>query len=119
MHKPLIVQLKINGIQLPFEVDTGAAVLLIYLETKQKFLKDVQIQETTVSLYIYTSQSIQVVGTMQVLVKYGDHMGKCKLFVVKGVGKFCKCSWSDAPITSKLSRYITNGILCNIASIDL
>ena len=38
INKPLIVQLEINGIQLPFEVDTGAAVLLISLETRQKFL---------------------------------------------------------------------------------
>ena len=86
INKPLIVQLEINGIQLPFEVDTGAAVSLISLETKRKFLKDVQIQETTVSLHTYTSQSIQVVGTMQVQVRYGDHVGEHKLFVVKGVG---------------------------------
>ena len=86
INKPLIVQLEINGKQSPFEVDTGAAVSLISLETKQKFLKDVQIQETTVSLHTYTSQSIQVVGTMQVQVRYGDHVGEHKLFVIKGVG---------------------------------
>ena len=86
INKPLIVQLEINGKQLPFEVDTEAAVSLISLETKQKFFKDVQIQETTVSLHTYTSQSIQVVGTLQVQVRYGDHVGKHKLFVIKGVG---------------------------------
>ena len=86
VNKPLTVQLEINGIQLPFEVDTGAAVSLISLEAKHKFLQDVEIQETTVSLHTYTSESIQVVGTMQVQVRYGDHVGEHKLFVVKGVG---------------------------------
>ena len=36
------LQLEINGMQLPFEVDTGAAVLLISLDTKQKFFKEVK-----------------------------------------------------------------------------
>ena len=82
--KPLIVQLQINGMQLLFEVDTGAAVSLISLDTKQKFFKEVELQDTSVSLHTYTAESIQVVGTMQVQVKYGDYTGEQKLFVIKG-----------------------------------
>ena len=85
VNKPLTVQLEINSIQLPFEVDTEAAVSLMSLETKQKFLKDALMQETTMSLYTYTSESIKVVDTMQVQVKYEDQVGEHKLFVVKGV----------------------------------
>ena len=36
---PLIVQLELNEMQLPFEVDTGAVVSLISSDTKQKFLR--------------------------------------------------------------------------------
>ena len=63
--RPLIVQLEINGMQLPFEVDTGAAVSLISLDTKQKFFKAVKLKETSVSLRTYMSETMQVVGTMQ------------------------------------------------------
>ena len=72
--RPLMVQLEINGMQLPFVVDTGAAVSLISLDTKQKFFKEVKLQDTLVSLHTYTSESIHVVGTMQVQVKYGDYI---------------------------------------------
>ena len=84
--RPLMVQLEINGIQLPFEVDTGTAVTLISLDTKQKFFKEVKLQDTSVSLHTYTSDSIHVVETMQVQVKYGDYAGEHKLSVIKGVG---------------------------------
>ena len=84
--RPLIVQLEINGMQLPFEVDTGAAVSLISLDTKQKFFKAVKLKETSVSLRTYTSETMQVVGTIQVQVKYGNYAGEHELFVIKGVG---------------------------------
>ena len=83
---PLIVKLEINGMHLPFEVDTGAAVSLISLDTKQKFFKTVRLKDTSVSLRTYTSESIAVAGTMQVQVKYGDYAGEHKLFVIKGAG---------------------------------
>ena len=82
--RPLIVQLEINGMQLPFEVDTGAVVSLISLDTKQKFFKAVQLKDTSVSLHTYTSESMQVVGIMEVKVKYGDYVRDLDLFVVKG-----------------------------------
>ena len=47
----LVVQLEINGMQLPFKVDMGAAVSLISLDTKQKFFKAVQLKDTSVSLH--------------------------------------------------------------------
>ena len=47
-----------------------------------------------ISLHTYTAESIQVVGTMQVHVKYGDYAGEQKLFVIKG-GKtsLMGCDW--------------------------
>jgi len=49
--RPLVVQLEINGMQLSLEVDTGATVPLISLDTTQKFFKTVQLEETSVSLH--------------------------------------------------------------------
>ena len=80
--RPLIVQLEINGMQLSFEVNTRAAVSLISLDTKQQFFKEVKI---SVSLRTYTSESMQVVGTIPVQVKYGDYTGEHELFVIKGM----------------------------------
>ena len=84
--RPLTVQLEINGMQLPFEVDTGAAVSLISLDTKQKFFKAVKLKDTSVSLCTYTSESMQVIGIMEVQVKYGDYARELELFVMKGTG---------------------------------
>ena len=63
--------------QLPFEVDTGAAVSLISLDTKQKFFKAVKLKDTSVALCTYTVESIRVLGTIQVQVKYGDTQVVC------------------------------------------
>ena len=55
---------------------------LISLDTKQKFFKEVKVQNTSVSLHTYTVECTQVVGTVQLHVKYGDYAGEQKLFVV-------------------------------------
>ena len=89
-NRPLTVQLEINGMQGPFEVDAGAAaVSLISLDTKQKFFNEFELQDTSVP----TAESIQVVGTMQVHVRYGDYAGEQKLFVIKG-GKTSLMGWN-------------------------
>jgi len=46
----------------------------------------VQLENTSVSLHTYTSESMQVLGTMEVQVKYGQYAENHKLFVIKGAG---------------------------------
>ena len=48
--------------------------------TKQKFLKEVELQDISVSLQTYAAESIQVVWTMQVQIKHGGYAGELKLY---------------------------------------
>lgn len=58
----------------PMEVDTGDAVSLM-LQKMQRQLFPVQtLEEPSVKLTMYTSESISVVGTMKVQVKYWDYV---------------------------------------------
>ena len=82
--------------QLPFKVDSGAAVSLISLDSYKAVFKAVELQDTSASLYTYTAESIQVIGAMQVQVKYGDYAGEQNLFVIKGGKASCNlmgCDW--------------------------
>jgi len=84
--QPLIIQLELDGATVPFEVDTGAAVTIISQRTKQKFLLQVCLKPSQVTLQTYTAQPMKVLGELHVNVKYGKHDGIHKLFVVEGLG---------------------------------
>ena len=57
-----MVQLGINGMQLPFEVDTGAAVSLISLDTKKKFFKEVRKATRYISIITYLYFRVHTCG---------------------------------------------------------
>ena len=68
------------------EIDTGAAVSLISRELKDKLFPSVPMTPPTLLLRTYMSESILVLGEMDMDVKYGAHRGKHTLQVVKGSG---------------------------------
>ena len=68
------------------EVDTGAAVSLMSEATQKKLFPNTQFQKTSVKLHTYTAESLSVVGTLDVQVRYANYVGKHTLFVVSGNG---------------------------------
>ena len=68
------------------EVDTGAAFSLMSEATQKKLFPQVKLQKTTLRLQTYTAETLSVLGTLEVLVNYGNYPGKHTLVVVDGNG---------------------------------
>ena len=63
------------------EVDTGVAVTLMSQTTHKQL--EVKLKNSTVNLQTYTQESVLVLGTMKVEVRYGSYVGKHILYIVK------------------------------------
>ena len=88
--KPIIVTLELNGKSVDMEVDTGAAVSLMSKATQKKLFPQAKLQKTTLRLQTYiTAETLSVLGTLEVLVNYGNYMGKHILVVVNGKALHC------------------------------
>ena len=90
-EKPLTVTLEIDGVQVPMEINTGAAVSLISEETQKRLFPKGSLHQPEVRLKTYTSESIPVVGVLRVQVKYQAYLGYHDLYVVGG--KWSYAAW--------------------------
>ena len=84
--KPIVVTLELNSKSVDMEVDTGAAVSLMSEATQKKLFPQAKLQKTTLRLQTYTAETLSVLGTLEVLVNYGNYTGKHTLVVVDGNG---------------------------------
>ena len=100
---PINVQVLVNGRQLTMEVDTGAAISIISEETRKTLFTDQKLREVSLVLKTYTGEPMQVVGQLNVRVKYGTQEAKLVLVVVGGNGpslfgrnwlKYLRLDWS-------------------------
>ena len=67
--EPISVSLQLNGVILPMEIDTGAAVSIIPERVRQELFPYLKAQKTRVLLHTYTSEQMTVMGTISVQVK--------------------------------------------------
>ena len=84
--EPLSISLPVNGMILPMEIDTGAAVSIIPERVRQELFPYLKPQKTRVRLYTYTAEQMTVMGTISVQVKYKNHTRTLFLFVVNTDG---------------------------------
>ena len=84
--KPFSTKLEVEGKSLKMEVDTGASLTLVSEQTFQSHWPDATLVESRITLSSYGGESIPVLGTIDVLVKYGHQDVKLPLSVVKGDG---------------------------------
>jgi len=82
--RPITVTLELNGNPVIMEVDTGAAVSLMSEATQKKVFPEAQLQKASVKLHTYTEESLSVMGTLEVQVRYANYVGQHTLFVVSG-----------------------------------
>ena len=76
------------------ELDTGAAISIISEETRKTLFADQKLRKSTLVLEAYTEEPMQVVGQLNVLVKYGTQEAKLVLVVVGGNGpSLFGCNW--------------------------
>jgi len=82
--EPFNVPVLVNGKKLTMELDTGAAVSIISDQTRRSLFPDLQLRNSSLVLKTYTDELMQVVGQLNVRVKYGSQEEKVVLVVVGG-----------------------------------
>ena len=83
---PIRVTLSLNGKDLEMEVDTGAALSVISEATKQAVFPSETLRPSDLVLKTYTNERMEVKGTLNMRVQYGDQKEKLVLVVVAGDG---------------------------------
>ena len=84
--QPYTVEVKINGVPISLEIDTGAAVTVLNQSTYERTRrnKQSQLQQTTAKLKTYTGQLIPVMGIFSVEVTYDRQVVTLSALVVSG-----------------------------------
>ena len=83
---PLTISVKINEKQVLMELDTGAAMSLVSEDTHKQHWPEQQLRESTARLKTYSGEHLEVLGSMDVKVTYGEQQVILPLLVVKGGG---------------------------------
>ena len=81
---PLIVDITIDGIQVPIEIDTGVSVSLISEKTFQQNWIEKELKASSVLLRTYTEHTLEVKDYIEVNVKYQSQEKQSPLLVVAG-----------------------------------
>ena len=81
---PINLQVLVNDRQLTMELDTGTAVFIISEETRKTLFADQKLCKSTLVLKTFTEEPMQVVGQLNVRVKYGTQEAKLVLIVIGG-----------------------------------
>lgn len=68
------------------QVDTRADISIIAETTQQNLFPNAPLQQSSIQLQTYTTESPAVLGTMEVQVEYSNYVGKHVLFVVSENG---------------------------------
>ena len=85
-NKPITVQMELNGQKVLMEVNTGAAVSLMSVITQKQLFPKVTLMKSRTQLQTYIAESLAVLDTIQVKVRYGTYVEIHTLYVVKWVG---------------------------------
>ncbi|XP_064102283.1 uncharacterized protein K02A2.6-like [Macrobrachium nipponense] len=112
----IIVKVKLNGIPIDMELDTGASVSLISEEFYAKHLKNTVLQSSDIVLKTMTGEKIEVVGICYVTMEvHGHRVEEVPLYVVQGNGPalfgrdwlhFAKFDWKKLAV-----NHLHSGIL--------
>ncbi|XP_041961667.1 uncharacterized protein K02A2.6-like [Alosa sapidissima] len=86
---PYMVEMKINGKGVCFEIDTGCSLTVMNEQTLQKLWKDTKcpkVKPVKIHLETYTGDPVKVIGVASVRVKYKKQSCTLPLVVVEGNG---------------------------------
>lgn len=83
---PYIVDLRIDGVRVSMEVDTGASLTIIPQELYLAHLAHVPLVSSSINLHTYTRQALTVVGEAEVQVEFEGITASLPLLVVQHPG---------------------------------
>ena len=124
-HSPdtITVTMLLNGKELDMEVDTGATLSVISEATRQANFSKQTLHPSNLVLKTYTDECMEVKGTLNMRVQYGQQKQKLVLVVVAGNGpsllgrnwlKYIRLDWNNIfairtakmrPLNTLLQRY--------------
>ena len=82
-----MLSVTVNGCPLDMELDTGASVSIISVDTFNSMLKDtVSIEPTNISLRTYLGKELPALGTTEVEVVYESQTVMLPVIIVRGQG---------------------------------
>ena len=83
---PIMVNVQVQGEDLPMEVDTGAAVSIISETTWKNIFPNTELSRSDLILSTYSNEHLTVVGERVVDVVYGKQKAQLVLIIVAGSG---------------------------------
>ena len=84
--KALEVTVAVEGQEFRMEVDTGAALSIVSEDTFKQLWPDKSVQHSQIKLKTYTGEALEVVGSVEMKVRYKAQEATLPLVVVKGNG---------------------------------
>lgn len=97
--EPIIVKPKIAGVNIPIEVNTGAAVLIIHKEILDRYLKKYKLLYNDTRLKTYSGEEIRPVGKIKVTVELSNQKETLDLLVVNHEGPPAPLPWGETGLT--------------------
>ena len=101
---PIKVPLRIDGVQVQMELDTGASVSIVSEDQYKQYWPGRSLDKSTIRLQTYSKEPLIVVGNLDVQVEYGSQKVTLPLVVVKDNGpmlfgrnwlRVIKLNWRD------------------------
>ena len=81
--QPLTFQVKVNKVDLPMELDTGASLSVISEQTYNSFFSNEQLQPTDVTLQTYSGEELNILGSLTIEVEHNSQVSVLPLLVIK------------------------------------
>ena len=100
--RPMVLEVEVEGRQVPMEIDTGAAVTIMSKDTWQRMFATLPLSKSQIALKTYTLKKMKVSGQRAVQVRYKGQVRQLRLIVVEGNGptllgrnwlKYLKLDW--------------------------
>lgn len=82
--KPMLMKVKIEGIDIVMEVDTGSAITCISEKLYTNMFNKLPIKNTDLVLRYYTGETIKPIGFITPIVNIGVMQKTLQLFIIKG-----------------------------------
>lgn len=86
MGEPMVETVKINGLKLKFQIDSGSAVTVISHITYKMHFNDVPLLPTSKRLMTYSGQQLKCMGSLKLTVEFAGSTHVLSVFVVRDGG---------------------------------
>lgn len=86
---PIMIEVKVNGAEVQFEVDSGCSYTIICENMARSIWNGrlPRLAQSSLNLHTWTYTRVQLLGSVEVAVEYGEFKGKLTLLIARGQGQ--------------------------------